>query len=270
MESFVRKMVAYFKEYRLIYIGAIICNISAFTFHRLLMTGTTQSWWYNILLALFFLLSFILPIALSIIFTARCFRVKSKLKLLIDIIHSYAGVLWIFAALYFQSMVFSDRFDSYRKNRIYESQIKTITEVDPSFQMMQVADRRAFKGIEKKLWSSYDYPSRSFIEANNDSTNRWYFLGIDNFNSITTEEIRQVISSSSTPYHPTYLSAHIGSVYVDCLYFSVICMATVGFGDISPALWYTKLFTILEVVIGMSIFVIAIGMLFSDFKLTDD
>ena len=47
-------------------------------------------------------------------------------------------------------------------------------------------------------------------------------------------------------------------------------MATVGFGDISPALWYAKIFVSMEVIIGLSIFVFAIGMLFSDFHETKE
>jgi len=261
-----KKIWLYFKQYRLIYIGVIICNIGAFSFYKILNISKDIGLMYELMIILFFLLSFLTPITLSIIFTIRSFSNKSKIQLLIDIIHNYAGILFIFSALYFQLSVFSGRIDAYRKDRIYTSQYKTIKEINPDYEIIKVADRRAFRGIERKLWSSYDYPTRQFVESHNDSTNHWYFLALNNFQDISSSDIQQVIEASATNGHQnTYLKRNIPEVYIDCLYFSIICMATVGFGDISPALWYAKIFVSMEVIIGLSIFVFAIGMLFSDF-----
>ena len=271
MSIFLKKILNYLNQYKLIYIGVIICNIGAFSFYKILKISKDIGFWYELMLVLFFLLSFLVPITLSIVFTIRSFSNKSKIRLLIDIIHNYAGILFIFSALYFQLAVLSDRIDAYRKDRIYNAQYKTIKEINPDYEMIKVADRRAFRGIERKLWSSYDYPSRQFVESQNDSTNHWFFLGLNNFQDINSADIQQVIAVSSIHGHQNnYLKANIPEVYIDCLYFSIICMATVGLFDISPAHTYAKIYVSMEVIIGLSIFVFAIGMLFSDFHETKE
>lgn len=258
----IKKLVQYFKEYYLIYVGVLLCTIAAFSFHKLVEVTYQGSVIEAVLLIIFFLLSFIIPIVLSVVFTVRCFKQSDKHKLLIEIIHAYAGVVLIFAALYFQSIVLSDRVNAYRKDRIYTS-VKVDNAIDD---INSLKDRRAFKGIDKRLWSSFDYPGYTFVENVKQDTLKWRMHSLNNFETVDYTDIKQVISLSSTDFKSTYLTENIPSVYLDCLYFSLISVATVGFGDLTPNLWYIKLFVMLEISIGMSIFIFAIGFLFSDFK----
>jgi voltage-gated potassium channel len=46
---------------------------------------------------------------------------------------------------------------------------------------------------------------------------------------------------------------------IDSLYFCVICMASIGFGDLTPTQPMTKLFTILYAFIGVGVFVAVAG-----------
>lgn len=46
--------------------------------------------------------------------------------------------------------------------------------------------------------------------------------------------------------------------YVDALYFSVMTIATVGFGDFAPVTTLGRLFTIAYVLIGLGIFIAAV------------
>lgn len=256
------KFIAYFKEYYLIYIGVILCTSGSFTFYKILQLTHQGTITESILLFVYFLLSFFVPIILSIIFTIGCFKQKEKTKLLIEIIHAYAGVILIFAALYFQSIVLSDRINSYLNDKI-NSVLLLSNEAD-ILSLQQ--ERRAFKGIEKRLWSSFDYPSTEQIRLLASDSLKWKIHQLNNFESVSTDEMKQLmnLTNSSSPY---YLNDNISAVYLDCIYFSLVCVTTVGFGDISPNIWYTKLFVMLEIAIGMSIFIFAIGFLFSDFKI---
>lgn len=259
----IQKLKLYFKEYYLIYVGVLLCTVAAFSFHKLVEVTYQGSVIEAIILIIFFLLSFIVPIVLSIVFTVRCFKQSDKQKLLIEIIHAYAGVVLIFAALYFQSIVLSDRVNAFRKDKIYTNLNKQNSLLD----INSINDRRAFKGIDKRLWSSFDYPGYTFVENVKQDTLKWRMHSLNNFETVNYTDIKQVISLSSAGFKTAYLTENIPSVYLDCLYFSLISVATVGFGDLTPNLWYIKLFVMLEISIGMSIFIFAIGFLFSDFKL---
>ena len=45
-----------------------------------------------------------------------------------------------------------------------------------------------------------------------------------------------------------------GWSWLDCLYFCVITLSTVGYGDMSPTMPATKMFTIVYIILGLSMF----------------
>ncbi len=65
-----------------------------------------------------------------------------------------------------------------------------------------------------------------------------------------------------------YWSAFL--TYVDCLHYSVVTTTTLGFGDITPAQWYTKLLTDVQVLTGLAIAVVGIGQYFSPASRAND
>ena len=52
-----------------------------------------------------------------------------------------------------------------------------------------------------------------------------------------------------------------GWSWLDALYFSVVTLATVGYGDLSPTTPEAKIFTIVYIFLGISIFVTTVSML---------
>jgi ion channel len=53
-------------------------------------------------------------------------------------------------------------------------------------------------------------------------------------------------------------------VFTDCLFFSVVTITTLGYGDISPRTTDAKIASMVEVVSGVSLFAVALGMLFGN------
>jgi voltage-gated potassium channel Kch len=51
--------------------------------------------------------------------------------------------------------------------------------------------------------------------------------------------------------------------YFDLLYFSLVTITTVGYGDIRPGLWFSKLFVISEILFGVGFALLLITMLIS-------
>ncbi len=57
-----------------------------------------------------------------------------------------------------------------------------------------------------------------------------------------------------------------GWSYVDALYFSVVTLTTVGFGDFSPATTYGKLFAIVYIFIGIGIILNFVNVAFDHYS----
>ena len=54
--------------------------------------------------------------------------------------------------------------------------------------------------------------------------------------------------------------------YTDALYFSVVTLATVGFGDLTPTTTATKMFTVIYILSGLSIFIAFVNTLADERK----
>jgi hypothetical protein len=55
-------------------------------------------------------------------------------------------------------------------------------------------------------------------------------------------------------------------IFRDCLYFSTVTLATVGYGDISPRAGWAKMASALEALMGVALLVVALGMLFGNWR----
>ncbi len=254
----------YFISYRTVCLGLLFCYICCFSF-RFIFTEDLDKAIY-IPVVLFLTVSFIFPVILGINFAFKSFIGKTKGEILSNIIHSYLGTILIFAAAYYQLCVFSDFQDAISKRDKYQYQVNIKNTLKPNLEIMRVADIRAFKGIKPRLWSSVDYPSSSMLYSPADNPDGFRRYVNNEYEELSIQQIERIVQNEGQYLEIEYQSQNVTDVYTDCLYFSVICIATVGFGDISPNLWYTKLFASLEVFIGMSIFIFAIGMLFSTWK----
>ncbi len=258
------QLVIYIREFQLVYFGIIICCVFTYYFSNLFDGTITTKKVPAVFIILYFLISFILPIILSLIFTINCFTIKAKKKCLIHILHSYFATIFIFAGLFYQCCVFGDYEDAVQKEITYRYQKNQKINSSSKFLFLKVSDQRAFKGIKPRIWSGYDYPSDRVIFEKN-LPESWHHFTKNENDDLSIESIESIVLNTEKN-EIEYQHQNCLEVYIDCLYFSTVSIATVGFGDISPNLGYTKLFAILEILIGISIFVFALGMLFSNWQ----
>lgn len=61
-----------------------------------------------------------------------------------------------------------------------------------------------------------------------------------------------------------FVISHPSSLpYFDLLYYSIVTITTVGYGDIQPSLWFSRAFAIIEILFGIGFVVLFLTMLIS-------
>ena len=87
----------------------------------------------------------------------------------------------------------------------------------------------------------------------------WEFLKDDEYREL-------IFTAGITIALGTFAFHHLeGWSYVDSLYFSVVTLTTVGFGDFSPSTTYGKLFAIVYIFIGIGIILNFINVAFDHY-----
>lgn len=204
-------------------------------------------------LMILFFCSPVLCFITSLFFFIDCFNRSGKIYIkLLKIVLTYSIMIFSFASLYYLESYMGDYNDArskfYHYNEFYMlKNTKPIVEKKNKFisYNYKLEDERAFRGINNRLWSGVDYNYRT---------------GEVEF----TDEIiaNAENSDDNIPEIIKYIPENRFDVYVDCLYFSTITITTVGFGDISPSLWYSKVTVALEVIFGQALIVLAVGFFF--------
>ncbi len=227
----------------------------------------------DIALMAFFLLLMFSPCFFIITFIQKSFSGESKFQKLIIILHAYFCIIIVFSTLYFTFIVIGDFKDQQDKTIYYQRQlalVKSSPKDYSDFQFIRKQDNRAFKGMSEKIWTGVDNPDYQILnQICQDYTKaHWYSLYDNDFingelNEVPLEVILK-IAEKEIPWNflIKFQRQKCGSIFCDCIYFSVITIATLGYGDISPNLWYVKLASIVEVICGFAIFVFAINFLF--------
>jgi hypothetical protein len=194
-------------------------------------------------LLLLYLLTLALPYAVVVVTIIGCFQRTDESALMDSlrrIIGAYALVILSFTGIYYTLCVRGDRDDAVKKY-IYYSLHPTNAAAPPT-----IKSARFIEGISTRMYSGIDWPEETYSSVRN-----YEQVPV----SVLVERARQP-SKNTIRFQP---SSRRG-VLIDCLYFSVVTIATLGYGDITPKDREAKMAAGLEVLSGIALFVIALAL----------
>jgi voltage-gated potassium channel Kch len=174
------------------------------------------------------------------------FRQGNRKTLLITVLVSYFSLMLIFASLYYEAAFFGDFEDALFKYHAYRASAQAgITVV--------FTDRRAFRGIEHRFWSGVDWNDINgpFVDG----------LPIAALPP-TPRRMQELASTRTLEDMVRFIPGSQVDIFADCLYYSVMTMTTVGYGDITPRSPPARLAADVEAVCNTLLLIFGLGTIF--------
>lgn len=198
-----------------------------------------------------FLLSFLVPVSLAVYGLISATRVPSKTYGLTILLFSYLALIISFASLYYTVIWVSDMQDAVDQYYYYRHVRKAWSirlKLDPP---RRTESSRAFKGIERHLWSGIEESARPFYYQADMQAPVPDILALTDF------------PDDGFPKHVVeYDQKALWPVFLDAIHYSIVTMATVGYGDIIPQTRLAKVVTDIQIISGQALFVFALGLVF--------
>lgn len=232
-------------------LGTTISLAVSFAFVELFGEITAErvpAWQLGITVILWFL-SLSIPAAIIVFAIAVSFSHGSFRELLATILVCYVCITIVFAGLYYSISAWADFNDAVDKYYWYRGEYSG-AKASQLFEPRRLArDVRAFNGIEARFWSGVDWRDLSWPSERSASA-----LTVQEMMELSQKEVDDVIKFQGSAREEVFFSS---------LHFSVVTVTTLGSGDITPNRWYTKLASDAEVIIGLVLPVLALGLLLS-------
>lgn len=195
--------------------------------------------------------SYVIPAFLLTYVNYNSFRRSSRRQLLAIILVSYFSMLLVFGGLYYSMVVVGDHNDAVTEYHYYRALADGVARGVDKKAYPYNHQLRAFRGMRSKLWAS--------VEENVPWTvwkDSQYPPQLDHWlQESQMRSLDQIVKFQPGVRLP---------ILLDCLHLSVITMTTVGFGDIVPNVWYSKIAVDIQAITGLVLFVVALGMLFGN------
>jgi hypothetical protein len=233
------------KPIRLIFLGTCLCLLISFGFVEVFGTIDEEFPFWKALLTAGLSVAILAAPAIFVAYVLRkSFGRDSPKEPSLFILASFLGITLVFAGLYYSISVQADFYDAAQKFDWYENQRSESTS---SLEAQLAPDIRAFRGVETRFWSGVDWPT---IDG---SSRR-------SATPVSLDDMLTASGKASTDII-TFQPVARWKVFFNSLHYSVTTVTTLGRGDITPARWYTRLASDLEVVIGLVLLVVALPML---------
>lgn len=194
---------------------------------------------------LFFLAAFVVPTVFIVIAITASFRRNTRRQMLGVVLAAYFSCAVVFAGIYYSIQALSD--ENYARLEInhykYEGMKLGAHLID---RVTPYKNHRAFSGIEDHFWTTIEDEIPDIATAYNDSPKRLMAIVGNHERSLPREPQNRL------------------PVFLDCFHFSIMTITTVGYGDITPRERIAKLASDAEVLTGITLFVVALGMVFGN------
>ena len=190
----------------------------------------------------------LLPLSLSLSALYRSLKRQPRSQAATVVLGGYIAVLLAFASLYYLFVIIGDFVDTRESNAYYYAEVRVMRQrSNPELRYRQLSER-AFSGVSARLWNGVEQRYGPLEDPRS---------GLPSLDTI-------LVHASSPNLLPDYQPQNRLAVWLDCLHFSTVTITTLGYGDIIPTRWYSKLAADLEVLIGLVFVSLSIGRLLSD------
>lgn len=194
-----------------------------------------------------------MPFAISIYATYAAFRRRAALDGLLVICAGYLAVLLSFAGVYYSFNVVSD----YQESReLADFYIHASTRLDQGLLQHvpeRIADQQAFHGMRHPLWRDLSDEARPYF------LHRGSKVPVDFLVAAARRYGPWPDGNQTASFRPTFRGDQRLPALLQCIHFSVVTMATVGYGDVHPNQWYSRLAVDMQILMGQILIVVALG-----------
>jgi hypothetical protein len=213
------------------------------TFNRQLSTV------WHVLLGFILALAILVPLVFVVITVVRAFAPRDRLKHLVVVIFSYFALLLAFSGAHYSMSAFGDRIDAEAKYRYYSDSANYL---DPNGEIVARVDSRAYSGIQRRLWSGVDWPDYRNNQLRDEGR--------------SPVPLEDMIAATERPLDDVSKFQARGrfGVFGTLVYYSIVTMTLLGYGDIVPTAWYSKAVVGLQILSGFALFYIALMMVVSN------
>lgn len=214
---------------------------------------------FMLLVFVFWIAAYAVPLALVFIALRVSFRRRSYGPVwprFISIIVSYFSIMLVFSAFYYALAIEGDYHDAASKFIHYKYQAIRVKAGLMETQPYRKGDERSFRGMEARFYSGVDWPVDDHGKP---------LLMEDEAAEIPLPEL---MAAAGRPMDQVvkFIPSARAPIFRDCVYFSAVTLATVGYGDISPRAGWAKMASAVEALMGIALLVVALGMLFGNWR----